>query len=124
MLDIRGNCSQCMKNPLLIPRSLPFLLLAVASPSQADNVVEGTQVTIVVGYGNHDLTSLHQLEDELDAVAKAANVGELDGDEVALDGSRASIYMIARHADLLIKAIRPVLKAHEFSRDAQVIPGG
>jgi hypothetical protein len=112
-----------MKCPLLIPCSLPLLLLVLANISQADSVIEGTQVRIVVGYGNRDLTSLHQLEDELEAAAKAANVGELDGDEVALDGSQASIYMTARHADLLIKTIRPVLQAHEFARDAHIIPG-
>ena len=113
-----------MKRPLLIPCSLLFLLLVFAGPSRADSVVEGPQVTIVVDYGNRDLTALHQLEDELDVAAKAANVGELDGDEVASDGSQASIYMTARHADLLMKTIRPVLKAHEFSRDAHIIPGG
>jgi hypothetical protein len=112
-----------MKRPLLIPCSLPLLLLVFANPSQADSAIEGTQVRIVVGYGNRDLTPLHQLEDELNAAAKAANVGELDGDEAALDGSQASIYMTARHADLLIKTIRPVLKTHEFARDAHIIPG-
>jgi len=38
-----------------------------------------------------------------------------------LDGSRASIYMTARHVALLVKTVGPILKAHEFSRDAHII---
>ncbi|TKC86844.1 hypothetical protein FAZ69_19585 [Trinickia terrae] len=104
---------------------LSFLSLVSATSSNAtDGVGEETQVAIVVGYHDRNLASLHQLEDELDAVARAAHTGELDGDEVALDGSQVSIYMTARQVDLLIKTIRPVLKAHEFSRNARIIPGG
>jgi len=67
---------------------------------------------------------LHQLEDELEVAAKAVNAGELDGDEVASDGSQASIYLTTRNADLLIKTIRSVLKVHKFSRDARIVQGG
>ncbi|CAB3745484.1 hypothetical protein LMG24238_07620 [Paraburkholderia sediminicola] len=73
---------------------------------------------------NRDLTQLHQLEDELEVDAKEASAGELDGDEVVPDGSEASIYLTTREADLLIKTIRLVLKAHEFSRDARIMKGG
>lgn len=45
------------------------------------------------------------LEDELEVAAKAASAGELDGDEVAPDGSQASIYLTTRNADLLVKTI-------------------
>jgi hypothetical protein len=30
--------------------------------------------------------------------------------------------MTARHAALLVKTVGPILKAHEFSRDARIIP--
>lgn len=104
--------------PIIVSLSIPLS----TTRSWGDNVVKRSQVEIVVNYGNRDLTLLHGLEDELDAAAKSARAGQLDGDEVALDGSRASIYMTARHAALLVKTVGPILKAHQFSRDARIIP--
>lgn len=65
-----------------------FLSSFSSTPSFADSVDPGTQVRIVVMYHDRDLTRLHQLEDELDAAATTASAGQLDGDEVAVDGIR------------------------------------
>lgn len=111
-----------MTRASLIPILVALSLLLSTTRSWADNIVKGGQVEIVVNYGNRDLTRLHELEDELDAAAKAEEAGQLDGDEVASNGSRASIYMTTRHVALLVKTVGPILKAHEFSRDAHIIP--
>ncbi|MDP9652028.1 hypothetical protein [Paraburkholderia caledonica] len=110
-----------MRRLSLIPIVVSLSLSLCTTRSWADNVVKGSQVEIVVNYGNRDLTRLHDLEDELDAAARAAEAGQLDGDQVAVDGSRASIYMTARHVALLVKTVGPILKAHGFSRDAHTI---
>lgn len=113
-----------MKRPVLHPRCLPFLLFIFAVPTWADNLADSEQVVIVMDYGSLDLTRLRQLEDELDVIAKQTNSGELDGDEVTSDGRKASIYMKSVDTGRLIKAIRPALKTHDFSRDAHIGLGG
>lgn len=113
-----------MEHPLLIPCCLPLVLVIFANPTWADSLAKSTQVAIVMDYGSVDLTRLHQLEDELDVIAKQTNSGELDGDEVTLDGRQASIYMKSVYPDRLIKAIRPALKKHDFSREALISLGG
>ena len=95
-----------------------------AAPGWASGTVAGAQVVISLGYGSRDLTLLHQLEDELDDAARAANCGELDGDDIAPDGRSASIYMTSGDGDRLIRAIRPILKAHDFSQNAHITIGG
>jgi hypothetical protein len=109
-----------MKRILLIQGVLFLLLDGDTVPGWAAIPIDGSEVVVVVTYNSRDLTRLHQREDEFDAAARAANAGELDGDEVAPDASQASIYMKAKNADLLIKAIHPVLVSHEFSRGARV----
>lgn len=113
-----------MKCLLLILCCLPFMLLIFAIPTWAGSLAKSVQVVIVINYGSVDLARLHELEDELDFIAKQSNSGELDGDEVTLGGRQASIYMKSVAPDLLIKAIRPALKKHDFSRDALVSLGG
>jgi hypothetical protein len=102
----------------------PLLLLILASATWADNFSKGNQVVIVMDYGSRDLTRLHQLEDELDIIAKQTNSGEFDGDEIAIDGRKATIYMKSVDTARLIEAIRPALKVHDFSRDAHISFGG
>ncbi|MDN7179669.1 hypothetical protein M0D69_17065 [Caballeronia sp. SEWSISQ10-4 2] len=118
--QVAARVTDLMKRILLIQGVLFLLLAGDTVPGWAAMPIDGSEVVVVVTYGSRDLTRLHQLEDELDAAARAANAGELDGDEVALDGSQASFYMKAKNAGLLIKAIHPVLVSHEFSRSARV----
>lgn len=113
-----------MKRPLLIRCCLPFVLVIFANPTWADSLAKDAQVVIVMDYGSVDLTRLHQLEDELDVIAKQTNSGELDGDEVTLGGRQASIYMKSVDPDRLIKAMRPALKKHDSSRNALISLGG
>ncbi len=112
-----------MNHRLLIQCAVLFLPLVFGKPAWAAPLTESNQIVIAVDYGSLDLTRLHQLEDELDLVAREAKSGELDGDEVTVDGSKASIYMKSADTEKLIDAIRPVLKAHDFSRNAHISVG-
>jgi hypothetical protein len=70
--------------------------------------------------GSTDLTPLFALEKQLEAAINAAKVGELDGNEVATDGSDGFLYMYGPDADRLFEIIRPVLEACSFMRGARI----
>ncbi|WP_174911434.1 hypothetical protein [Burkholderia diffusa] len=112
-----------MNYRLSIQCAVPFLLLIFGKPTWPAPLAESNRVVIAVDYGSRDLTRLHQLEDELDLLARETKSGELDGDEVAVDGSKASIYMNCADTRKLIETIRHVLKAHDFSRNARISVG-
>jgi hypothetical protein len=71
-------------------------------------------------YGRRDLTALRDVERELEQAIEVAGAGELDGDELAVDGSDGSLYMYGPDADRLFAAVRPVLEATPFMRGATV----
>jgi hypothetical protein len=70
--------------------------------------------------GSTDLTLLFDLETKLEAVIDAAKVGELDGNEVATDGSDGTLFMYGPDADRLFETIRPVLEGCSFMRGARI----
>lgn len=71
-------------------------------------------------YGSTDLEPIFALESELEKAITAAGAGELDGNEIATDGSDGSFYMYGPDADRLLAAVRPVLDAASFMRGARV----
>ena len=71
-------------------------------------------------YGSKDLAPLFALEDRLESAIAASNVGYLDGDEIANDGSDGFIYMYGPDADRLSDVVLPVLKAADFMKGAEV----
>ena len=60
--------------------------------------------------GETDLQPLFDLEDELIEVIEAAQVGDLDGHDIAVDGSHGFLYMYGPDADRLFEAICPTLE--------------
>jgi hypothetical protein len=62
------------------------------------------------------LDALFALEDELVALLEGTNLGELDGNEIAIDGSDGRIYLYGPDADALFAAIEPVLKASPITQ--------
>ena len=70
--------------------------------------------------GSTDLTLLFDLETKLEAAIGAAKVGELDGNEVATDGSDGTLFMYGPDADRLFEAVKPVLERCSFMRGARV----
>ena len=77
-------------------------------------------VIVSFQYGSTDLSRLFQLEDRLERAILAASAGELDGNEMAVDGSHGSLYMYGPDADVLFRAVRPILEAADFMRGARV----
>ncbi len=71
-------------------------------------------------YGSDDLTRLFTLEDRLEAAIAAAGVGEFDGNDVAVDGSDANLYMYGPNADKLFDVIRPILEGIDYMKGAKV----
>jgi hypothetical protein len=77
-------------------------------------------VLVHFAYGSTDLSRLFALEDRLEKAIAGAGVGELDGNEVAADGSEGSLYMYGFDADALFVVVRPILEATDFMRGARV----
>jgi hypothetical protein len=77
-------------------------------------------VIIHFQYGSTDLGALFKAEEQLEAAIAQANAGELDGNEVATDGSDGFIYMYGPDADKLLKAIEPVLASVPFMKGAKI----
>lgn len=76
-------------------------------------------VIVHFGYGSTDLQPLSELEDRLSAAIGEAGVGELDGNEVAADGSDAFLYMYGPDADALFATVRPILEGAVFMKGAR-----
>jgi hypothetical protein len=57
------------------------------------------------------LDPLFELEDELEKVLESRPVGQLDGHEIAVDGSDGFLFLYGPDADALYSAIEPVLRA-------------
>lgn len=72
-------------------------------------------------YDGTDLSPLFDLECELERAIAGAGVGELDGNEVASDGSRGTLYMYGRDGDALLATIRPALDECDFMKQARVV---
>ncbi len=64
---------------------------------------------------------LFALEDRLEQVIASSGTGELDGNEIATDGSDGYLYMYGPDADALFTAVRPTLDAVDFMRGARVM---
>ena len=71
-------------------------------------------------YAADSLDALYELEEELEAAINAAGVGELDGNEIAVDLSDGSLYMYGPEAEALFAVVRPILADAECLRNTRV----
>ena len=91
--------------------------------AKADISVESPEHSVIVKFdyiGTTDLGPLFALEEKLEGAISAAHAGELDGNEVATDGSDGFLYLYGADADRLFEVIRPVLEACSFMRGARI----
>jgi hypothetical protein len=72
-------------------------------------------------YGSTDLSNLIAVEEQLEMVLQQTGTGELDGNEVATDGSDGTLFLYGPDARALFGAIRPTLEAVEFMKGARVV---
>lgn len=102
------------------------ILLALAaavgfsSPAQPTPPPAEHAVIVHFRYGSTKLDALFSAEDRLEAAIAAAKVGEMDGHEVAIDGSDGTFYMYGADADRLYEAVEPILKTIPFMKGATV----
>jgi hypothetical protein len=71
-------------------------------------------------YGSTDLNRLFALQDRLEDVLAETKAGELDGNEVAVDGSDGFLYLYGPDADRLYDAILLTLQSADFMKNAKV----
>ena len=71
-------------------------------------------------YGSTNLDRLFAAEHQLEAAINEARAGELDGHEIAVDGSDGFFYMYGPDADRLFAAVEPVLATVPFMNGATV----
>ncbi len=76
-------------------------------------------IVIAFDYGLPDLSALFALEEELELLIPPG-VGEVDGNEIAVDLSDGSLYLYGPDADALWAAISPAVNATGFMRGATV----
>lgn len=77
-------------------------------------------VIVEFTYGSTNLDALFKLEDQLEKAINAGNVGELDGNEMAADGSTGILYMYGPDADKLFAVVKPLLEAAPCMLGAEV----
>jgi hypothetical protein len=75
-------------------------------------------VLVYFAYGSNDLSSLFALEEQLERVISAAEVGVFDRHEIPTDGSDGILYMYGPDVDALFAAVRPTLDAAAFMKGA------
>lgn len=69
---------------------------------------------------DQDLTPLYKLEDELETAIEEAGAGELDGHDIAGDGSDGTIFLYGPNADRLFAVVEPVLRRSAIAQGAKV----
>jgi hypothetical protein len=105
----------------------------VAAPDVAATAtgVELQQAVVVrFAYRGDELGPLFELQHRLEVVVEEGRLGEVDGREVAMDGSEGVLSLYGPDADALFVAVRPVLESAGFMKGARVTvryegaPGG
>lgn len=75
-------------------------------------------VFVRFNYGKKNLEALFKLEDVLKEALSKNKVGKYDGHDIEMDLSEGALYMYGPDAELLFKAIQPVLKESDFMKGA------
>jgi len=78
-------------------------------------------VIVQFNFPSGDLDRIIELEDQLAKAVEGAPVGELDGNEIAVDGRDNLFYLYGPDADKLYAAIEPVVLSWEMLSEARVL---
>lgn len=66
-----------------------------------------------------DLSPLFALEEQLESAISSADVGEYDGNEIAVDGADGQLFMYGSDADALFAVVRPILESSPLMNGAR-----
>ena len=75
-------------------------------------------VIVRFNYGSTDMERLFALEQALEQALEGAGTGELDGNELAADGTEGVLYLYGPDAETLFATIRPTLESVDFMTGA------
>ena len=78
-------------------------------------------VIVQFNFPSGDLKKIIEVEDQLAKALEETGAGELDGNEIALDGRDNLFYLYGPDADKLYAAIEPVLLSLEMLSQARVL---
>jgi hypothetical protein len=81
---------------------------------------EQQAVIIHFQYGLNDLAPLFALEEQLETSINSAQVGEFDGNEIAVDMHDAYLFMYGPDAEKIFQVILPVIQSAPFMNGASV----
>jgi hypothetical protein len=113
--DVRGMIRRVI---LLVALLVPLVSCA---PTDQNGAAPEHAVLVHFAYGSRDLGPMFALEDQLERAINEARVGEYDGNEIAVDGSDATLYMYGPDADRLFAVVKPILESAAFMRGAKVV---
>ena len=90
---------------------------------KTEAAASGPEHAIIVQFnfpaGNLD--RIFELEDQLAKAVEGASAGQLDGNEIAVDGRDNLFYLYGPDADKMYTAIEPVLLSSELLSQAKVL---
>jgi|ERR1041384_3143776 hypothetical protein len=88
-----------------------------------DQIAAAAMQAVVVQFNfpSGNLDRIFELEDQLAKTVEGASVGELDGNEIAVDGRDNLFYMYGPDADKVYAAIEPVLLSWDLLSEARVL---
>lgn len=67
-----------------------------------------------------DLEALFALEERLARAIAEEQVGEYDGNEIAVDGGTSSLFMVGPDANALFAVVEPILRSSAIMRGATI----
>src|SRR5712691_6590632 len=90
------------------------------SKDAAKNGAAEQEVEVRFAYGSTNFQYVYALGDEIQLAVAEAKVGEYDGHALPADGSEGRYFVNGPDAEVIFKAISPVLEASPLMRGATV----
>jgi hypothetical protein len=88
-------------------------MLGLAGCARGENERSMSEHAVIVSfdYGSNDWKPFFDWEEKFEAAVEAAEIGEYDGNEMAVDGSGGMLFLYGPDADKLFAVVRPQLEA-------------
>lgn len=78
-------------------------------------------VIVRFNFPSGNLDRIFEIEDQLAKAVEQGAVGQLDGNEIAVDGRDNMFYLYGSNADTIFSAIEPVLLQWDILSEARVL---